>query len=197
MKKYFRLMLAGALALVMILSLVSCGSSLEMSDVEDALEEYAEDNEDEYYFSSDVEEITGFDKKNAIKALEAGAAEVAELKEGVASVAVFMDADEFSCIIVEFENKSDAKKVGKALEDGIEDAITAAYIEYFKLYAKEMGMEDDFDKAAVKERAEGIMDEIIEEFFDDDFAVETQGNIVFFGAKDVVDTALEAIEDAK
>ena len=49
MKRHFRIILAGALALVMLLSLASC-AKLEMDDVEDALEEYAEDNEDKYEF---------------------------------------------------------------------------------------------------------------------------------------------------
>ena len=194
MKKYFRLMLAGALALAMILSLAACSSSIDIDEVEDALEEYAEENEEEYDFTADFEEL-GLDKKTAKKALAAGCAEIAELKEGIGSVMIFANIEtEGYCLIVEFENKSDAKKIGKDLEDSIEKVVAAAYIEYMKLLAKDNNM--DFDKAEAKEEAEMIVEYLMEESFAK-FTVEVQGNVIFCGNSKVVDTALEVIEDAK
>ena len=194
MKKYFRIMLAGALALVMILSLASCSSSIDIDEVEDALEEYAEENEDEYGFTADLDEF-GLDKKLAKKALAVGCAEIAELKDGIASIMVFTNFEtEGYCLIVEFENKSDAKKIGKVLEDAIEDVAAAACIEYSKLHAKNIGSE--FDKAEAKEEAEMIVEFLMEESFAK-FTVEVKGNVIFCGNSKVVKTALEVIEDAK
>ena len=194
MKKYFRIMLAGALALVMLLSLASCGSNIDIDEVEDALKEYAEDNEDEYGFTSDLEEL-GLDKKTAKKALEAGCAEIAELKEGIASIMVFADLENDGyCAIVEFENKSDAKKIGKGLEDAIEDVAEATLLEYYKLIAKSSG--EDFDKADAKEEIAEAVEYLMDEAFSK-FTVEVKGNVIFCGNSKVVETALEVIEEAK
>ena len=185
MKKYFRIMLAGALALVMLLSLASC-AKLEMDDVEDALEEYAEDNEDKYQF----EKVS----KEERKAIEVGFEEVCKMKGGVEALFTLSEIDDMSawCHVVEFEESADAKNVEKEIEDALED--------FYYTIMMEMVMgnlnRDDYDD----ETWDMMMDtlkESIDKLIPSKFAVERKGNIVFFGAKSVVEDALEAVEDAK
>ena len=190
MKKYFRIMLAGALALVMILSLVSCGSSLEMSDVEDALEEYAEDNEDKYEF----ENVS----KEERKAIEVGFEEICKMKGGVEALFTLSEIDDMSawCHVVEFEESADAKNVEKEIEDALEDFYYAIMMEM----AKGELNRDDYDDETwdmMMDMIKEQLEESIEELIPSKIAVERKGNIVFFGAKSVVEDALEAIEDAK
>ena len=190
MKKYFRIMLAGALALVMILSLASC-AKLEMDDVEDALEEYAEDNEDECEFV-DLDETIGN------KHLLAGFEECGEIKGDLEAAYEFSnieDDDETAwCVIVEFEKASDAKTVANEIEDKMEDFF--------------IGMMVSASKAALGDEYEDMMDEMedmikeeiegeAEEMIPSKISVERKGNIVFFGDKKTVESVLEIIEDAK
>ena len=189
MKRHFRIILAGVLALVMLLSLASC-AKLEMDDVEDALEEYAEDNEDKYEF----EKVSKEEKK----AIEVGFEEVCKMKGGVEAICTLSEPDDMSawCHVVEFEKSSDAKNVEKEIEDALEDFYYAIMME---IAMGELNRDDYDDETwdMMMDMIKANLNESIEELIPSKFAVERKGNIVFFGAKSVVEDALEAVEDAK
>lgn len=193
MKKFLRLMTAGALALVMILSLVSCGlfNSMEMKDVEKAMKNLAKEEEDTYV----VAEVS----KDQKKALTAAIETLFEIKggiEGMAQINNIEDEDYPWCMAVEFEKASDAKKVAKNLEDSIEDLMIEMSVASMQAYYEELGMDSSEIKAAIKElKAE--MKEEIDDAIPDDFAVVRKGNIVFCGSEDLIETVIEAVEDAK
>ncbi|MBE6583452.1 MAG: hypothetical protein E7649_00530 [Ruminococcaceae bacterium] len=187
MKKFFRILTVSALALAMLLSFASCDlfNPLKIDDVEDALSDFAEDNEDEYYFEES--------EKSYKKALAKGFEELGKVKGGVESFFTFAELeDEASwCWIVELEETADAKLVEKEIEDGLEDVL------YATLYEVIIAEYDEEDLGIVEDMIETGIKEQIEEIVPSKMLVVRKGNIVFFGAKSVVNTALDEIEDAK
>ena len=193
MKKFLRLMTVSALALVMALSLASCAlfNKIEIGDVEDAMEDLVDEDDEKYQIAEvdgDMEDalVAAFESLFGIKGGIEGAAELYDIE----------DEDTPWVMAVEFEKAADAKKVAKDLEDSIVDLMIEISAASYEAYLEEMGMDSDEIKETMKEWKKEAADEI-EETLPKDFVVERKGNVVFCGDEGLIETVLEAFEDAK
>lgn len=196
MKKHFRIMLAGVLALLMLLSFAACAKDKDkdddsekskMKDIEDSLEDYAEDNEDKCTLI-DTKKLLG--KKVVVAAFN----ECGEFKGDIEACLEYTETANNDpaawCLIAEFEKSADAKLVETEIVNSIRDF-------YFTLML-------ETNRAALgslfEEMEEGIRIDIeydLEEIIPADFTVERIDNVVFFGEKNAVGNVLEIIEDAE
>lgn len=196
MKRVIRILLASMLALSMILSFVAC-SNLEMSDVKKALKKYAEKSDGEYFFQTA--------EKTEKKALEKAFSKIDDLKGGIEAAYTFggdgNDHDDSSwCMIVEFEKSADAKMIEKNIEDELEDVMLYIAIDTAKSEAKEEGYSWDeyleYYENLLNIDIEEQIKSSLEDTIPDNIHVERQGNIVFFGDKSIVKTAIKQVEKA-
>ena len=107
MKKFLRLMTVSALALVMLLSLASCGlfNKIEIGDVEDAMEDLV-DEDDEKYAIAEVDD----EMEDAMVAALESLFGIKGGVEGMVELYDIEDEDSPWVMAVEFEKAADAKK---------------------------------------------------------------------------------------
>ncbi len=197
MKKIIRILLASVLALSMVLSFVAC-SSLEMSDVKKALKKYAEKSDGEYYFETT--------EKSDRKTLEKAFSKIDDLKGGIEAAYTFGGEDDEAyddsswCMVIEFEKSADAKMIEKNIEDKIDDVMLYVALEAAKEEAEEEGYSWDeyldYYEELLNIDIEEQIKASIEDTIPENIRVERQGNIVFFGDKSVVKTAIKQVEKA-
>lgn len=193
MKKYFRIMLASILALTMVLSLASClkkdddkdGSSIDMDDIVDVAEDYADDNNLEL---ADIKLFVG--KKPIEKGLETFMELDGDVESCYEISSTQADSKSVWCLIIEFEETADAKSAAKGIENNLEEFYYVMLYETSKAIYGSM-FEDEIIQNTVESDSRNSAKEAIPSAF----IVERIENVIFFGDKNIVDDVFEAVEE--
>lgn len=194
MKKYFRIMLVCILALSILFSFTAClkddkdkkDDSIDIDAIADELEDIADDSDGELEFG-DIKLFLGK------KPVEKGFETYVELKGNVDECFELSHTsiDNVWCLVVAFEEKSDAKAAISDLEANLEEFYYTLVYESQKSILGSMA-----DDEIILNQIESDSRDSARKAMPTTFAAERIENVIIFGDVKIVQTVFDAAEAA-